>query len=309
MTAFDEAFTLLKVEHAFDLMEGHFLQKGKMDEAMELQAMREFVNLNAESADPAKRQAAEEMLQQLTQLMSRRRPDPVQLPPRPVGEGGIPTASTEHPAVEKAFDFLKKNVVGIQEVGNRNTPIQYSMPPPVASMAQRPLVPEMTTQTSPASGMFSRFRRPVTTQVPTGNMVMGGPQTMNVQENPQNPMAGFGAGHPDVGDTGLGGQMMSAPGAAVTREPRPSPFATHIPPPQSFAGQGYTVDEAGEFQRPKNPHSRGSPSFARFEEQLQKPVGEDEYAGNQRSNPKVIQQGAADQFTQFEPTADPRGRY
>ena len=111
MTAFDEAFTLLKVEHAFDLMEGHLLQKGKMDEAMELQAMREFVNVNAESADPAKRQAAEEMLRQLTEIMSRRRPDPVQIPPRPVGEGGIPTASTEHPAVEKAFDFLKKNVV------------------------------------------------------------------------------------------------------------------------------------------------------------------------------------------------------
>ena len=309
MTAFDEAFTLLKVEHAFDLMEGHFLQKGKMDEAMELQAMREFVNVNAESADPAKRQAAEEMLRQLTELMSKRRPDPVQLPPAPVGEGGIPTASVEHPAVEKAFDFLKKNVIGIQEAGFRNMPIQYSMPPSVASMSQRPLVPEMTTQTSPAPGIFSRFRQPVSTQVPTGDMVMGGPQTMNVQENPQNPMAGFGAGHPDASASGLGGQMMSAPGAAVERMPRPAPFATHIPPPQSFAGQGYTLDEAGELQRPANPHSRGSPSFARFEQQLQKPVGEDEYAGRQRANPKFKQTGAADQFTEFERTADPRGKY
>lgn len=214
MTAFDEAFTLLKVEHAFDLMEGQLLQKGKMDEAMELQAMREFVNVNAESADPAKRQAAEEMLRQLTELMSRRRPDPVQIPPRPVGEGGIPTASTEHPAVEKAFDFLKKNVVGIQDG------VQYSMPPAIASMAQRPQVPEFMEQTmeipTRAPGIFGRFKQPVmrtrTEDIPTGRTVMGGPQTFVPQENPQMP-------HQSILE-----QEQPA-GAKVTRMPRPGPYA------------------------------------------------------------------------------------
>tara|TARA_R100001440_G_scaffold9760_1_gene18168 strand:+ start:2965 stop:3849 length:885 start_codon:yes stop_codon:yes gene_type:complete len=214
MTAFDEAFTLLKVEHAFDLMEGHLLQKGKMDEAMELQAMREFVNVNAESADPAKRQAAEEMLRQLTELMSRRRPDPVQIPPSPVGEGGIPTASTEHPAVEKAFDFLRKNVVGIQDG------VEYKMPESIASMAQRPQVPEFMEQTmkipTRAPGMFGRFKPPVMRtrmeDIPTGQLALGGPQTMNVQENPQLPF-----------QSPLEQQLPA--GAKVTRMPRPGPYA------------------------------------------------------------------------------------
>jgi len=272
MTAFDEAFTLLKVEHAFDLMEGHLLQKGKMDEAMELQAMREFVNVNAESADPAKRQAAEEMLRQLTQLMSSRRPDPVQIPPRPVGEGGIPTASTEHPAVEKAFDFLKKNVVGMQN------DIEYSMPESVASMAQRPQVPEMQ------RGFFGRMK-------PTGQMNLGGPQTMDVQENAQNPMAGFGTGHPDALATGMG-QMMTPPGAAVERMPHPSPFPKNQVPFASFAGQGYRVDNAGEFYPPSR---RLGEDFINLHED--KPVGTE---GNRvvgkpgHNTPEMAQAG--DQF-------------
>ena len=292
MTAFDEAFTLLKVEHAFDLMEGHFLQKGKMDEAMELQAMREFVNVNAESADPAKRQAAEEMLQQLTGLMSRRRPDPVQLPPRPVGEGGIPTASTEHPAVEKAFDFLKKNVVGIQDG------VQYTMPPAIASMAQRPQVPQFMEQTmeipTRAPGIFGRFKKPVmrrrTEDIPTGQLGLGGPQTMNVQENPQMPFQS------------LLEQQLPA-GAQVTRMPRPGPYAEEptgmehdISSDRNFGtithgrlsdrnpmGFGSDQGTADNFYHQGNPESQGK--FMTHADYQQQMLHGDQFNPNRQFNP------------------------
>ena len=110
-------------------------------------------------------------------------------------------------------------------------------------------------------------------------------------------MAGFGAGHPDVGATGLGGQMMSPPGAAVERMPRPSPFDGYAPS-ESFAGQGYTVSDAGEFVPPENPFE--SKRYRRqFQEQLDKPVGQDAYAGDHEANSQVAQMGARDQFTQF----------
>jgi len=235
MTAFDEAFTILKVEHAFDLMEGHLLQKGKMEDAMELQRMREFVNVNAESADPAKREAAQQMLQHLTEIMSNRRPMPEGMPQMPVGEGGVPSAPAEHPAIGKAFDFLKKNVIGMQATAD-GTPVQYNMPDPIASMAQRPQVPEMR------QGFFGRMK-------PTGQMNMGGPQTFVPQQNPENPMAGFGEGM--EGATGAGiGEMMTPPGAAVERMPHPSPFPDNQVPPKSFAGQGYSVNNSGELTKP-----------------------------------------------------------
>ena len=248
MTAFDEAFTLLKVEHAFDLMKGQLLQKGKMDEAMELQAMREFVNVNAESADPAKRQAAEEMLRQLTEIMSNRRPDPVQIPPRPVGEGGVPTAPAEHPAVEKAFDFLKKNVVGIQDG------TQFSMPPSVASMAQRPQVPEFMEQTmqvpTRAPGMFGRFKPPVmrtrTEDIPTGQLAMGGPQTFVPQENPQMPFQSI-----------LEEQQPA--GAQVTRMPRPGPYPESLDEDGMHAGMNESISEFRNF----GTHTKGNVSDLR----------------------------------------------
>ena len=172
------------------------------------------------------------------------------------------------------------------------------MPPSIASMAQRPQVPEMMTQTmdvpTQAPGMFGRFKAPVmqqhTTEIPTGHTVTGGPQTMDVQQNPENPMAGIG---------GMG-QMMPPPGAAVERMPRPSPFKSlDYPPKQSFAGQGYTVSDAGEFVRPKNPYE-GERLRQNFEEKLKLPVGESRYAGDNLANPIPLQQGAADQFTQYE---------
>ncbi len=293
MTAFDEAFTVLRVEHAFDLMQGQLLQKGKMEDAMELQRMREFVNVNAESADPAKREAAQQMLQHLTEIMSNRRPMPEGMPQMPIGEGGVPSASAEHPALEKAFDFLKKNVVGMQAPGEGQAPVQYSMPPSVASMAQRPQVPETVNQTmeSQAPGMFGRFKPPVqqSVQIPTGQMNMGGPQTFVPQQNAENPMAGMG---------GMG-QMMSAPGAAVERMPRPSPFRNpKYAPNESFAGQGYTVDDAGEYVRPENPY-QGRQARERFENKFKLPVGQDEYAGVTTANTANAQQGAADQFSPF----------
>ena len=294
MTAFDDAFYILKNEHMFDMACDALLRKGKAEEMIQLQQMRQFVLDNENSPDPAKRQAAEDMYQHLTRIMSAQsRTSPMVAPEGPVGEGGSMGAMAgsaqppEHPMM-KAWDNLRKNVVGMQDG------IQYSMPPSVASMAQRPLVPEMTTQTSPAPGIFGRFKQPVTTQVPTGNMVMGGPQTMNVQENPQSPMAGFGAGHPNVSTPGGIESMGATPGSAVERMPHPSPFnIPGLPPKMSLAGQGYTVDDAGEYVRPENPY-QSKEVRERFEDKLAQPLGRT-IAGIRDAN-TPNQQQAGDQF-------------
>jgi hypothetical protein len=294
MTAFNDAFYILKNEYMFDVAHDNLLRKGKAEEAIELRQMRQFVLDNEQSPDPAMRQAAEDMYQKLTQIMSAQsRTPPMQPPQGPIGEGATmgdmsqPAQPPQHPMM-KAWNNLRKNVVGMQDG------VQYSMPPSVASMAQRPLVPEMTTQTSPAPGMFGRFKQPVTTQVPTGNTVMGGPQTMNVQENPQSPMAGFGEG---AGFSTHGGieSMGAPPGRAVERMPHPSPFnfADSVPN-RSLAGQGYTVDHAGEFQRPKNPYE-GRMNIERFEERLGAPLGVEHHAGRNHLN-TAAQAQAGDQF-------------
>ena len=312
MTAFNDAFYILKNEHMFDRACDALLRKGKAEEMIQLQQMRQFVLDNENSPDPAKRQAAEDMYQHLTRIMSAQsRTSPMMAPEGPVGEGGSMGAMAgsaqppEHPMM-KAWDNLRKNVIGTQEAGRRNTPIQYTMPPAIASMAQRPQVPEMMTQTmdvpTQAPGMFGRFKAPVmqqhTTEIPTGHTVTGGPQTMDVQQNPENPMAGIG---------GMG-QMMPAPGAAVERMPRPSPFPENRRPPSaSFAGQGYTVNDAGNFVRPKNPFRNALGTQGRlreqdFEQDFRDPVGSNPYAGvmmGEGANTKIAQSGAADQFTQL----------
>ncbi|MAN60639.1 MAG: hypothetical protein CMI60_01705 [Parvibaculum sp.] len=299
MTAFNDAFYILKNEYMFDIAHDNLLRKGKAEEAMELRSMRQFVLNNENSPDPAMRQQAEDMYQKLTQIMSAQsRTPPMQPPQGPVGEGATMGQMSQPPMsqtspLEKAWGFLRKNVIGMQEAGSRNTPIQYNMPPAVASMAQRPQVPETMSQTmeTPAPGMFGRFKQPVTNtaQIPTGQMTTGGPATMNVQQNPENPMAGMG---------GMG-QMMAAPGAAVERMPRPSPFASgDFTPNRSLAGQGYTVNDAGEFVRPENPYE-GRQLRQDFEDRLKKPIGEDEYAGRRYGNTFTAQQGAADQFTEL----------
>lgn len=278
----------------FDRACDALLRKGKAEEMIQLQQMRQFVLDNENSPDPAKRQAAEDMYQHLTRIMSAQsRTSPMVAPEGPVGEGGSMGAMAgsaqppEHPMM-KAWDNLRKNVIGMQDG------VQYSMPPSVASMSQRPLVPEMTTQTTPAPGMFGRFKQPVTTQVPTGDMVMGGSQTMNVQENPQSPMAGFGQG---AGYSTAGGieSMGAPPGRAVERMPHPSPFnfADSVPN-RSLAGQGYTVTDAGEYQRPKNPYE-GKRLREQFEERLAAPLGAEGYAGRNHLN-TAAQAQAGDQF-------------
>jgi len=317
--AINSAFDVLKMQH-FEQQYGYEFVLDVISKAVQdprVEKMRMFVLQNMDSPDPQMRRQAEEIYQQLTQVMSGAggqisSATPLGVDPSapPAPEGLMSTGNPKgeaRPIMAKAFsafldaEFIRKNVIGTQETGPRNTPVQYSMPEPIESMSQRPLVPEMTTQTTPAPGMFGRFKQPVTTQVPTGNMVMGGPQTMNVQQNAENPMAGFGAGHEGATPAGLGGQMMPAPGSEVTRMPRPSPFEHPTSPPsRSFAGQGYTVDDAGNFVRPPNPYSGkfGLMTHAQnFETDLRKPVGEDRFAGNQRTNSAVAQMGAADQFT------------
>ena len=322
--AFDAAFDIVKMSH-FERQYGYEFVLDAISKAVQdprVEKMRMFVLQNMDSPDPRMRAQAERIYAQLTQIMSGAGgkisaatplgvdPSP---PPNPAGlmstanpQGEAPMMSPKPmaKALDAFFDaeFIKKNVIGMQEAGRRGTPVQYKMPPAIASMAQRPQVPEMMTQTmdvpTQAPGMFGRFKAPVmqehTTQIPTGHTVTGGPQTMNVQQNPENPMAGIG---------GMG-QMMPAPGATVERMPRPSPFDSNYPPSRSFAGQGYTVNNAGNFVRPKNPYSdevgiQNRLNAQGFESDLRLPVGENRMAGDQTVNNKFAQMGAADQFTQL----------
>ena len=178
MTAFSDAFFILKNEHRFDLLIDSVLRKGKAEDAIALQQMRQFVLDNENSPDPAMRQAAEDMYQKLTQMMSQRRGvTPTPRPQGPVGEGAEmtdmsqPAMPPQHP-MKKAWDFLKMdNVIGM--MGGQ----EYKMPPVIQSMMQRPQTPETIPQTmeSPAPGMFGRFRKPITqtAQIPTGQMTLG----------------------------------------------------------------------------------------------------------------------------------------
>jgi hypothetical protein len=316
--AINSAFDVLKMQH-FEQQYGYEFLLDVISKAVQdprVEKMRMFVLQNMDSPDPQMRRQAEEIYQQLTQVMSgaggqisSATPLGVDPSPPPAPEGLMSTGNPKgeaRPIMAKAFsafldaEFIRKNVIGTQGTGRRDTPVQYNMPPSIASLSQRPQIAEMQPQTTQvpqqAPGMFGRFKQPVMTDqtnlAPTGDNVTGGPATMNVQQNPENPMAGFG---------GVG-QMMPSPGAEVTRMPHPSPFNSAYPPSRSLAGQGYTVNDAGQFVRPPNPYSGAYGTQNRlnahdFETDLRKPVGEDRYAGNSRTNSAVAQMGAADQFT------------
>ena len=246
MTAFSDAFFILKNEHRFDLLIDSVLRKGKAEDAIALQQMRQFVLDNENSPDPAMRQAAEDMYQKLTQMMSQRRGvTPTPRPEGPVGEGAEmtdmsqPAMPPQHP-MKKAWDSLRKNVVGMDY--NQKIPAEYNMPPAVASMAQRPQVPETKphTVTYPAQGLFSRLRGRQSQTYPrrTGHTVSGGPTTMDVQENPPHPMGEqFGAG--------------PAPGAQVERMPPPDPYSAFagISTPYTLENveQGLEFDKTGRL--------------------------------------------------------------
>tara|TARA_R100000951_G_scaffold103058_1_gene95483 strand:- start:35 stop:484 length:450 start_codon:yes stop_codon:yes gene_type:complete len=130
----------------------------------------------------------------------------------------------------------------------------------------------------PLPGMFGRFRQE--DPVPTGGTALGGPTTMNIQQNPDHPMGPqFGVG--------------AAPGAQVQRMPHPSPFVGTVPS-ASHAGQGYTVNDAGEFVRPENPHQTKSTSED-FERRLNLPIGAPGSGGGDANS--VAQSQAGDQFS------------
>lgn len=234
MTAFADAFHILKNEHLFDVTHDILLRKGKAEEAIELRQMRQFVLDNENSPDPAMRQAAEDMYQKLTQIMSAQsRTPPMQAPKGPVGEGATmgdmsqPAQPPQHPMM-KAWDNLRKNVVGFQD-GQ-----EYKMPPSVASMAQREQIPETMTQTmqSQAPGMFGRFKQPVrqTAQIPTGQMSLGErpPSRLDSGGQPVYPVQNRlreGAVQGNLPHPMGGSNIGPAPGAQVTRMPRPGPYA------------------------------------------------------------------------------------
>ena len=250
--AINSAFDVLKMQH-FEQQYGYEFVLDVISKAVQdprVEKMRMFVLQNMDSPDPQMRRQAEEIYQQLTQVMSgaggqisSATPLGVDPSPPPAPEGLMSTGNPKgeaRPIMAKAFsafldaEFIRKNVVGIQETGQSGTPVQYNMPDPISSMSQRPQTPER-------SGFFNR---------PTGTNVTGGPQTMNVQQNAKNPMAGVG---------GMG-QMMPPPGAQVTRMPRPSPFPVNEADQHamgefqernpSFSGRGFEEGNTGAFGGP-----------------------------------------------------------
>lgn len=242
MTAFSDVFFILKNEHRFDLLIDSVLRKGKAEDAIALQQMRQFVLDNENSPDPAMRQAAEDMYQKLTQMMSQRRGvTPTPRPEGPVGEGAEmtemsqPAMPPQHP-MKKAWDFLKMdNVIGTLD-GQ-----EYKMPPVIQSMMQRPQTPETMTQTmeSPAPGMLGRFKKPITqtAQIPTGQMTLGQRPMeqfdVSGMANSMSPVPqGFPSSKYQVREQAPATENLPSefgfhglpPGAEVTRMPRPGPY-------------------------------------------------------------------------------------
>ena len=308
MTAFDDAFYILKNEYSFDLTHDSLLLKGKFEEANQLRGMREFVLENENSADPSMRQAAEDMYQRLTAIMSAQsRTAPMQPPEGPVGEGASaggmsqPPEPPQHPMM-KAWANLKKNVIGMQD-GQ-----EYNMPDPIASMAQRRQVPETMTQTTqtPAPGMFGRFKQPETNraEIPTGQMSLGqrppAPSEQPYGEGAVQP----NAPHPMGAQFGVG----AAPGAEVTRMPAPHPYEAD----DRFANEGYQgegpatpTSHTPNFQNMNDPTVRGEtrpPNIRpnRYPEDggaYPREVGDESaYYYQQGKTPENVQRNQGDQF-------------
>ena len=269
MTAFDDAFYILKNEYSFDLAHNAMLRKGKMEEANQLRGMRQFVLDNENSADPAMRQAAEDMYQKLTQIMSAQSGTaPMQQPQGPVGEGANlnqmsqPPEPPQHPMM-KAWANLKKNVIG-----NQNGQ-EYNMPAPIASMAQRP-----TQQLNQNMGQPS----------------VTGPLTMNVQGNEPHPMGEqFGTG--------------PAPGAQVTRMPAPHPYEAD----DRFASEGPATptSHTPNFQNMNDPTVRGETRppnirpnrYPEYGGAYPREVGDESaYYYQQGKTPENAQRNQGDQF-------------
>ena len=136
MKPFERSFMLLKSDGFID----NLVKMGKEQDAMQMQAMRQFVLENENSSDPAMREAAEEMYQYLTELMSHLGSDrmgespqmpqvagfnaPPPTPPRPAMADsaeanrpqGVPPVP-EHPmigksAIDMAWGMLQKKMRG-----------------------------------------------------------------------------------------------------------------------------------------------------------------------------------------------------
>ena len=146
-------------------------------------------------------------------------------------------------AFEVAWTLLKSDIMHKENVIGMQDGTQYTMPPAIASMAQRPQQPEMMTQQMEVQqqqpGFFGRFKQPTTemrtTQVPTGANVVGrrpgyfanvnaGP----IQTNSPHPLGAIAAD--------------PAPGAQVTRMPRPGPF------PEGYSSNASRMPSFSNYQ-------------------------------------------------------------
>lgn len=232
--AFDTAFDMIKMNH-LRASYGAALFDSILMKAMEDDVLRknleDYMNMSMEELIALPPEEKEHAFNLIQAARSGVDPSP---PPNPAnlmstkdpqGEATMPKKPMAK-ALDAFFDaeFIRKNVIGMQ--GGT----EYKMPPSIASMAQRQQVPEMQPR-----GLFGRMK-------PTGDMTVGQrpPSRLDsegqpvypvqnrleegaVQQNPPHPM----------------GDMMGAgpaPGAEVTRMPRPGPYPgdtnldTHYPP-------------------------------------------------------------------------------
>lgn len=227
--AFDSAFDIIKMNH-LRANYGAALFDSILMKAMEDDVLRknleDYMNMSMEELIALPPEEKEHAFNLIQAARSGVDPSP---PPNPAN-----LVSTEDPQGEatmpkkpmaKALDaffnaeFIRKNVIGMQDG------IEYSMPPSVASMAQRPQVPEMQ-----PTGFFGRMK-------PTGDMTVG--QRPPVSQLPGMPPAPLSEGPVQQNPPHPMGDMMgvgAAPGAEVTRMPRPGPYPgysqreTHTPP-------------------------------------------------------------------------------
>jgi len=261
--AFDSAFNIIKMNH-LRANYGAALFNSILMKAMEDDVLRknleDYMNMSMEELVALPPEEKEHAFNLIQAARSGVDPSP---PPNPAN-----LVSTEDPQGEaempkrpmaKALDaffnaeFIRKNVIGMQ--GGT----EYSMPEGVASMAQRPQVPEMQPR-----GLFGRMK-------PTGEMTVGQRPPVSqlpgmppaplsegpVQQNAPNPMGSFGTGGEHGG---IGLTQRTAPGAQVTRMPRPSPFPVNVEDDHamgafqeqhpSFSGRGFEAGNRGAYGSP-----------------------------------------------------------
>tara|TARA_R110002012_G_scaffold41648_4_gene113877 strand:- start:24390 stop:25610 length:1221 start_codon:yes stop_codon:yes gene_type:complete len=113
MNPFEQSFLLIKSENFVDML----IKMGRMDDAMQMQGMRQFVLENQNSSDPAMRDAAEEMYEYLTNLMSYSGGDKSGESPQmpPVAGYNAPSPEPPRPMIQDSAEAAKQPNVPVEQ--------------------------------------------------------------------------------------------------------------------------------------------------------------------------------------------------